>query len=126
MAHQPYGTLAEVYEWLIPESMLTPEGTVQTYERIVDELGPDARMLDCAAGTGELAVGLRLSGFDVTATDASEAMIERTRQLAATHGVALPTAVCRWEALAEQGWSDSFDAVWCVGNSLAHAPAQAG
>jgi SAM-dependent methyltransferase len=126
MTPEPYATLAEVYEWLLPKPMITPEGSAEAYERIVDEVDPDARVLDCAAGAGQLAVGLRLKGFDVTATDASEAMIERTRQLAAAHGVALPTVVCSWEQLVEQGWSSSFDAVWCVGNSLAHAPAQAG
>jgi SAM-dependent methyltransferase len=125
MRQEPYATLAEVYEWLVPESMVTPEGSVEGFARIVDELGPDTRVLDCAAGTGELAVGLRLRGFDVTATDASQAMIERTRQLAAARGVALRAAVCKWEQLIEQGWSNSFDAVWCVGNSLAHAPGQA-
>ena len=125
MRHEPYATLAEVYEWLVPEPMLTPEGSVEAFEPIVDELGPGARVLDCAAGTGELAVGLGLKGFDVTATDASEAMIKRTRQLAAARGVALRAAVCRWEQLVEQGWSSSFDAVWCVGNSLAHARGQA-
>jgi SAM-dependent methyltransferase len=126
MRHKSYATLAAVYEWLVPETMLTPEGSVEAYERIVDELGPDARVLDCSAGTGELAVGLRLNGYDVTATDASDAMIERTRQLAGARGVALRAEVCRWEQLVEQGWSNSFDAVWCVGNSLSHAPGQAG
>jgi SAM-dependent methyltransferase len=124
MTHEAYARLAGVYEWLIPEPMLTPEGSVEAYVGIVDELGPDARMLDCAAGTGELAVGLRLRGFDVTATDISGAMIERTRQLAAARGIALCATVCSWEQLVERGWSNSFDAVWCVGNSLAHAPGQ--
>jgi SAM-dependent methyltransferase len=124
MRHEPYATLAGVYEWLVPEPMLTPEGSVEAFDRIVDELDPDARVLDCAAGTGQLAVGLRLKGFDVTATDASEAMIERTRQLAAARGVALRAAVCSWEQLIEQGWSNSFDVVWCVGNSIFHAPGQ--
>jgi predicted RNA methylase len=59
MRHEPYATLAGVYEWLVPEPMLTPEGSVEAFERIVDQLGPDTRVLDCAAGTGELAVGLR-------------------------------------------------------------------
>ena len=84
-----------------------------------------ARVLDCAAGTGELAVGLALSGFEVAATDASDAMIERTRALAAARGVDLPAAVCRWEALDPARWPERFDAVFCVGNSLADAPGRA-
>jgi 2-polyprenyl-3-methyl-5-hydroxy-6-metoxy-1,4-benzoquinol methylase len=125
MVHKPYATLAGVYEWLVPDAMLTPEGNVAAYAQIVDELDPDARVLDCAGGTGELAVGLGLKGFDVSATDASEQMIARTRHLAAARGLALYTAVCSWEQLVEQGWSRTFDAVWCVGNALAHAPGQA-
>ena len=124
MGHKPYATLAGVYEWLVTEPMLTPEGSVEAFDWIVDELDPEARVLDCSAGTGQLAVGLRLKGFDVTATDASEAMIERTRQLAAERGVAVRSAVCSWEQLMEQGWSNSFDVVWCVGNSIFHAPGE--
>lgn len=82
-------------------------------------------MLDRAAGIGQLAVGFRLKGFDVVASDVSGAMIERTRRLAADRGVDLPTVVCGWEPLVAQGWSEGFDAVFCVGNSLTHAPQHA-
>ena len=74
-------------------------------------------MLDCACGTGTLAVGLALRGFDVSASDASAAMVERTRALAAAHGV-------RVEATVRCGRSSTggpFDAVFCVGNSITHA-----
>ena len=84
-----------------------------------------ARVLDCAAGTGQLAVGLALQGFAVTATDASGAMVARTRALAARHGAPVAAAVCAWEALGEQGWAGAFDAVFCVGNSLTHAAGRA-
>ena len=125
MTGEAYGTLAAVYEWLVPELMLTPEGSVAAFSEPIGALAPGARVLDCAAGTGELAVGLALSGFEVAATDASEAMIERTRALAAGRGVDLPATVCRWEALDPARWPERFDAVFCVGNSLAHAPGRA-
>jgi hypothetical protein len=48
-------------------------------------------------------------------------MVERTETLARGHGVEVDTRVCRWEQLPGQGWQDRFDAVFCVGNSLAHA-----
>jgi SAM-dependent methyltransferase len=121
MAPQPYGTLAEVYEWLVPDSLLTPEGTVAAFAEVVDALPPGASVLDCAAGIGQLAVGLRLRGFDVTATDASPAMVERTKALAAEHGVDVRAATCRWDEIGDQGWSGTFDAVFCVGNALVHA-----
>jgi SAM-dependent methyltransferase len=124
MPREPYGTLAGIYEWLVPEPLLTPEGSVAAFARVVQALDPGARVLDCAAGIGHLAVGLRLLGFDVTASDASAAMVERTRRLAVDRGVEMPTIVCGWEQLVEQGWSDGFDAVFCVGNSITHAPGQ--
>jgi SAM-dependent methyltransferase len=75
-------------------------------------------VLDCACGTGALAVGLALQGFDVDASDLSPRMVERTRRLAAERGVAVSAQVRAWEDL-EPG--PRYDAVFCVGNSLAHA-----
>jgi SAM-dependent methyltransferase len=116
-----YNTLASVYDWIVPPELVTPEGNVAAFAPYLDELAPGARVLDCAAGPGALAVGLALHGFDVVATDASRGMVERTRALAAHHGVALEARECRWDELEAQGF-EPFDAVLCVGNSLAHAP----
>ena len=126
MRDEVYGTLAGVYEWLMPEELLAPEGSVAAFADVVDGLDSGARILDCAAGTGQLAVGLALRGFEVVASDASKAMVERTRALAARHGVELPTVRCAWEELERQGWEQAFDAVFCVGNSLTHAAGQTG
>jgi SAM-dependent methyltransferase len=117
----PYDTLAAVYDFLVPDGVLTPEGSAATFMPYLDPLGAGTRVLDCAAGTGQLAVGLALRGFEVVASDASPAMVERTQRLAARHGVRLTAATCRWEELERQGWAP-FDAVLCVGNSITHAP----
>jgi SAM-dependent methyltransferase len=79
-------------------------------------------VLDCACGTGTLAVGLALRGFEVTASDASPEMVARTQTLAAERGVALQTATRTWAELD----GERFDAVLCVGNSLTHAGGRAG
>jgi SAM-dependent methyltransferase len=121
----PYETLAPVYEWLIPESLLTPEGSVAAFSQVVEELDRGARVLDCATGIGQLPVGLQLNGFAVTASDASPAMVDRTRRLARERGAELQTAVCNWDQLPDQGWTEQFDAVLCVGNSLPHARGKA-
>jgi SAM-dependent methyltransferase len=126
MTNDSYDALAGVYQWLVPEPLLTPEGSVAAFASVVEALRPRARVLDCAAGTGQLAVGLALRGFDVVAADASRAMIERTRRLATDHRVDLAAVTCSWEQLADQGWTDAFDAVFCVGNSLTHAAGRAG
>jgi SAM-dependent methyltransferase len=120
-ARGSYDTLAGVYEWLVPDPLSTPHGAVDAFAVVVDSLQPGARVLDCAAGTGQLAVGLALRGHDVVASDASAGMVERTRALANEHGVDLPAVVCEWESLGHQGWQRSFDAIFCVGNSITHA-----
>lgn len=89
------------------------------------DLQPGQRVLDCAAGTGQLAVGLTLRGFDVVASDASSAMVDRIRRLAVDHGVELSALTCPWERLSDQNWSNRFRVVFCVGNSLTHAAGQA-
>jgi len=114
-----YDVLAAVYEFLVPDALLEPAGAVAAFAPVIDGLEPGARVLDCAAGTGTLAVGLALRGFDVTASDASASMVGRAQALARAHGVALRSRVCSWDALAS--WDERFDAVLCVGNSLTHA-----
>src|SRR3954469_19717189 len=94
-----YDTLAPVYDWLVPEPLLTPQGSVEAFADVVAQLPPGARVLDCAAGTGQLAVGLARRGFEVVASDASPAMIERTRALARAHDATLHAHVCAWEDL---------------------------
>jgi hypothetical protein len=48
-------------------------------------------------------------------------MIERTRALAEEHGARVTAQTCAWDDLADRDWGGSFDTVFCVGNSLAHA-----
>ena len=121
-----YGSLASVYEWLVPDAKASPAGNAQAFEMVTAGLDPGAQILDCACGIGLLAVGLAKAGFRVTACDASPAMVERTEALARAHGVEVSTRVCRWDELPDQGWQDRFDAVFCVGNSLAHAVGRSG
>ena len=121
MAEVAYDGLADVYDWLVPEALLTPQGAVGAFSGLVS-LPPAGRVLDCACGTGQLAVGLALQGFDVVASDASPAMVQRTAQLAADHGVDLSALTCAWDDLTPDRVGGACDLVFCVGNSLTHAP----
>lgn len=109
-----YDTIAAVYEFLVPDVLLTPQGSAAAF---ASHVSPGARVLDCACGTGTLAVGLALAGCSVVASDASEAMVARTAQLAREHGVDVAASVRGWEQIAGR----DFDVVFCVGNSLPHA-----
>ena len=112
-----YHSLAEVYDFLVPEPLLAPEAGAALFDTQLAELAPGARVLDCACGTGPVAVGLALRGFAVSASDASPEMVERTRALADARGVEVTAEVRRWEDLR----GGPVDAVLCVGNSLTHA-----
>src|SRR3954467_6447084 len=59
-----YDSLAGVYEFLVPEALLSPEGSAAAFDAVLEMLPADARVLDCACGIGTLAVGLALRGFE--------------------------------------------------------------
>lgn len=122
-----YGALSEVYEWLVGDDRLTPEQAATAYcGDVLTALPAGARVLDCACGTGQLAVGLAGLGLDVVASDASEGMVRRTGESAVEHGVALRTLRASWDELPDHLEDASFDLVACVGNSLGHAEGSAG
>jgi SAM-dependent methyltransferase len=126
MNDDSYGALPDVYEWLIPDAKLTPQGAVAAVEDLVHALSANTRVLDCACGTGQLAVGLADLGMNVVAADASPGMIRRTQELAAEHGVSMQTLHARWDELPDHLDASSFDLIFCVGNSLGHAEGASG
>ncbi|MFI2422810.1 methyltransferase domain-containing protein [Streptomyces sp. NPDC018955] len=117
-----YGALSDVYEWLIGDDRLTPAEAAAVYcTDVVGPVPPDARVLDCACGTGQLAVGLASLGLDVVAADASAGMVRRTERLAGEQGVPLRALRASWDELPDHLEDSTFDLVFCVGNSLGHA-----
>ena len=118
---QQYDGLASAYDFLVPEPLLDPGGSFAAFREWVEDLPRGAAVLDCACGPGHLAVGLAQAGFVVTATDASPAMTARAIALAESYGVALTVDRLTWDELTDQQWDDRFAAVFCVGNSIAHA-----
>jgi SAM-dependent methyltransferase len=122
---EEYDALAEIYDWLVPDALLTPRGAADAFAVVTDRLAPGSRVLDCAAGTGQLPVGLALRGHEVVATDASGEMVKRIRLLADKQRADLRALTLPWEQLGDAGFTAAFDAVFCVGNSLAHAAGRA-
>lgn len=122
-----YEALCEVYEWLLGEDKATPaEAVAVYYSDVVGSLPTRARVLDCACGTGQLAVGLAGLGLDVVAADASDGMVRRTAQLASEHGASLRALRASWDELSHHLEDSTFDLVFCVGNSLGHAEGATG
>ncbi len=77
------------------------------------------RVLDVACGTGQHAIALAREGYEVTATDLSRAMIERTRANAVQAGVSVAAYTLGFGALAGS-LPGAYEALTCLGNSLPH------
>lgn len=116
-----YDDLAEVYEWLISDAKLTPDAFAAAFDAVLTLLPAGARVLDASCGTGQLAVGLAGRGFRVDATDNSSAMVRRTRALAEEYAAPVRAVRAAWDELPERFEDETFDVVFCVGNSLHHA-----
>lgn len=121
-----YSALAEVYEWLISDAKLSPAEFAASFDAVLSPLPSNAHVLDCSCGTGQLAVGLAGLGIQVVATDASEAMVRRTAELSEEFGAPVRTVRAEWQELPDHFDDDTFDMVFCVGNSLHHAVGASG
>ena len=78
------------------------------------------RVLDAACGTGQHALALARRGYEAAGADISPRMIERARATARAAKLATPFAVAGFGEL-RQAFSEPFDALICLGNSLPHA-----
>ncbi|ORB84723.1 SAM-dependent methyltransferase [Mycobacterium kansasii] len=79
---------------------------------------PGDRVLDVAAGTGNVAIPAALTGADVIASDLCPELLDRGRELAQTRGARLHWQVANAEALPFD--TNKFDAVLsCVGMMFA-------
>jgi SAM-dependent methyltransferase len=77
-------------------------------------IGPDDRVLDVAAGSGNVAIPAALTGANVVASDLVPELLQRGAALAAARGVELEWCEANAEALPFNG--DEFDAVLsCIG-----------
>jgi demethylmenaquinone methyltransferase/2-methoxy-6-polyprenyl-1,4-benzoquinol methylase len=99
-----FDRIAGVYD--VMNSVMTVGMHQRWRERAVDlaRVGPGARALDVATGTGDLAVALREAGAEVVGCDFSEEMLERARAKE-------PSVRFEWaDALKLPYEEDSFDA----------------
>ena len=78
-------------------------------------------VLDAACGTGQHAIELARRGLAVSAADPSAGMIARARANASASGAAVRFEQAGFGGMSGAFGKASFDAVLCLGNSLAHA-----
>jgi SAM-dependent methyltransferase len=118
----PYLTFAADYDWLFDDDGVTGGGAINdpATARLLQETSRGSAVLDASCGTGINAAVLARRGFDVWATDGSEAMIEEAAARFRREQLAIPVRRCLWADLPVT-LAERFDVVLCVGNSLVHA-----
>ena len=117
-----YLTFAADYDWLFDDDVLTDGGAINypAATRLFQRASAGQAVLDASCGTGINAAVLARRGFDVWATDGSEAMITEAAARFGREQLAIPVRRCLWADL-PRTLAERFDVVICVGNSLVHA-----
>ncbi len=117
-----YRSLAADYHWFFDDVDLFLGCDTPGVRAAMAGLASGARVLDAACGIGVDAAALLRRGFDVAASDASDEMAavarHRLRSLGADGSSVVTSA---WADLPDNFEAESFDAVFCIGNSIAHA-----
>ena len=90
------------------------------FERILNDNGART-VLDIACGTGYHTVTLSLNGFQVTGSDGSANMVNKSQENAARMGLKDARFVeAQWTSLPEAFPGEKFDAIVCLGNAFTH------
>ncbi|MCG2787382.1 MAG: class I SAM-dependent methyltransferase [Anaerolineae bacterium] len=77
-------------------------------------------VLDAACGTGMHTLALSQAGFDAAGADLSAGMIARAMENAQAVGLQTPFKTAGFGELSAAFGPESFDALFCLGNSLPH------
>jgi SAM-dependent methyltransferase len=116
-----YDGFARDYHWLHDDVQLRLGTATPGVRAAFHGLPGGARVLDAACGVGLDAIALHRRGFDVTAVDASPAMLGEARRRLAAAQCDVDAEICTWAELSTRFATGPFDAVLCTGNSIAHA-----
>ncbi len=116
-----YDNLASQYDKLFLDWNATTHEQAAMLHQIFQEYCNfcSARILDCACGIGTQAVGLAALGYDVTASDISQAELVEAGKRAADQGLNIRFAYADFCALHET-FAEQFDIVICMDNALPH------
>lgn len=116
---EQYDRIAEDYDWLFSDTMLSGEPQYESLRHVLESLPPGGTILDCACGTGILVSAIARHGHMVVGTDASDGMIRVARARIEANGLDVSFHVCTWEKL-PQKCDRKFDIAVCCGNSIVH------
>lgn len=109
-----YNEISKYYDLIFPVS----KDTVNFIKGIVGD-SPKS-VLDVACGTGGYSIELEKQGYDVTAIDLDGKMVEAVAMKAAESHSKVKVTQGDMVELKEKFDENTFDAVFCIGNSVVH------
>ena len=114
-----YDRFASNYHWLYSDRALTGELALEENSDVLATAGTETRILDCSCGIGTLAIALAKRSFAVSGSDGSPQMVEQAVLASQRAGLTIPLTCCTWDALGTH-FTDRFDLLFCLGNSIGH------
>lgn len=118
-AKSQYDEFAVDYHWLYSDHALSGKLALEENNDVLRDADPKARILDCSCGNGAFAAALARLGYEVSGSDGSPGMIEQANFAVKNVKVDVPLKCCAWEDLPAR-FTDPFDLVFCLGNSIGH------
>ena len=116
-----YDNMASEYDKLFLDWQASTREQADILNKLFQNYGFDKteKILDCACGIGTQSVGLSLLGYDVTASDISDAEIAEAKKRVADNSVNIRFEHADFCALSDT-FSEQFDIIICMDNALPH------
>ena len=115
-----YDKMATQYDKLFQDWYATTKEQALILDRIFKSNGyKDCRILDCACGIGTQAIGLAALGYDVTASDISNAELTEAKRRADEYNVKISFENADFCELSD-AFDSQFDIVIAMDNALPH------
>ena len=116
-----YDNMASRYDKLFSDWHASTCEQALILQKLFKECGFDknASVLDCACGIGTQCVGLAELGYNVTASDISDAELAQAKERAEQHNAKVRFEHADFCALSDT-FSETFDIIICMVNALPH------
>jgi len=111
------GSFAKTYDRFVKRETLLPPGLLDLIKSLNAE-----EILEFACGTGTVAVGLALEGFDITGVDYSSDMLKAAKAKARQHRAKIKFIL---NDISQIRLDRKFDLILCLGNTIPQFTSQA-
>ncbi|MGA9669082.1 MAG: methyltransferase domain-containing protein [Terracidiphilus sp.] len=116
---QQYDAFSIDYHWLYSDHVLSGTKALGDNGDVLALADPKASILDASCGIGTLAIALAKLGYEVNGSDGSHGMVDQAILAARQAGINLPLKCCTWANLPDH-FTNRFDLIFCLGNSIGH------